>query len=652
MHQKLSGHFKWFLVLSNFLKNVVLFIIKWRYLIALVVFVLCVAFKIHGSSINEYNVLFSNYDEYRSESILLGESRGIRSDEWIGQTPYFMSQYYNDYDKNNELISLEGHDMILGHNAPVKDISIVAKPFVWGYIMLGNEYGLSWYWASKTILLFLITFEACMIITRKNKKLALLGAIMMTFSPAIQWWFVGAVDIFIWGLALFVLAYYFFVSEKWQRWAFMVLLPLSAIAYVLSFYPPLQIPVGLVMLVLFIACLVRDKKEITFKKKDIWRIIVMMLFAFGALGLIIWGSKDAIMSLYNTVYPGKRVSLGGGEGLNGLFTDPTSFLLPFRKITYSNNSEMSTFIQFAPVFLILYPVIWKKMKPDRNMIVGNMLLVCIIVMFVFMSVGFPWLLSKLTLFSYIDSFRMKWAYGFVAVLFTIWGLDMIWKKQIFSKKQIFCTVVIFGFAYVCFVGSKELTYASWKYYGVVVAGSMVLTYLMLEQYQKLFLMAVTVIMLIAGATVNPVARGTSALFGHPLEKEINRIATEDKDAYWISLNGIMLQQLGIANGAKMLNALNFYPDYAKWKIIDPEGKYDEFYNRYAHVIIHLTDNDTEFLPGAAADTFTVNLSCKDALKWPTKYLVSVGKIDACENDFEEIYADTEGEYYIYERIAK
>ena len=646
MNKKLSMFIGW---ISSFLN----FIIKWRYLIALIVFVLCVVFKIHGSSINEYNRLFSNYDEYSSESLVLGKSRSIRSDDWLVQTPYYMSQYYNDYDKDNELVTLSGQDMLVAQNAPVKDITMIAKPFTWGYLMFGNEYGLSWYWCSKIILLILLSFEACMIITKKNKKVALLGTIMISFAPAVQWWFVPhAVDVFFWGLALFVTAYHFFITEKLWRWLFMCLLSCSAITFVMVLYPPLQVPIGLAMAALLVACLLRDKKEITFKKKDIWRIVVMALFVLMVLGWVIWNSKDALMALNDTIYPGKRVSLGGGQGLGGLFTDLTSFLLPFRQITYSNNSEVSSFIQFAPIFLMLYPVIWKKMKRDKNIIVGNTLLVCIIVMFVFMSIGFPELLAKLTLFSYVDSFRMKLAYGLVAVLFTIWGIDMIWKKQIFTKKQIFGAIALFGLLYVCFVGSKELSYAGWKYYGVLILGLMVLAFLMLKRFRKLFLVSMTGVMLVAGATVNPIARGTSALFDHPLEQKINEIAKEDKDAYWLSVNGILLQQLAIANGARMLNAVNFYPDMEKWKILDPSGEYSDIYNRYAHILVYLTEDTTEFLTGSAPDNFTLKLSCKDALKWPTKYLLSVGKINACTNNFKEIYKDTEGDFYIYERVEK
>lgn len=641
----------WYDEILSHLRVMVLFLIKWRYLVALVVFAVCVALNLHGSSINEYNKLFVNYDQYESESVVLGKSRGVRSDEWLVHAPYYMSQQYNNYEKDSDFVSLEGQDMIVGYNAPVADVTLIAKPFTWGYVLFGNERGLSWYWCSKLILLMLVTFELCMVVTRKNKKVSLLGMFLVAFAPAVQWWFVPhMVDVFFWGMAVFVLAYHFFMSEKWLRVLWMILLPLAVITFVLALFPSLQISVGLLMLALFIACMVRDRDKITFKKKDIWRIVVMGLFVLGVLGYTIWTSKDAVKALYSTVYPGKRVALGGGAGVKALFTDLTSFALPFKEITYSNSSEVSTFIHFAPIFLMLYPVIWKKMKKDKNMMVGNVLLVCVIVMVVFMLVGFPELLAKITFFSYIN--RMDMAYGLAATIFTIWGIDMIWKKKLFTWKQILGVLAIYGFLYVCFVGADELTYFGWKYYLAAIAVLLILGYLMLSGHQKTFLIGMIALVLVSGATVNPIARGVSALFDHPLEQKIKEIASEDKDAYWLSVNNIILQQVGIANGAKMLNAVNFYPDFEKWKLVDEDGEYKDIYNRYAHISVALTDKDTEYAVGATPDLITIKLNCKDVLKWPVKYLVSVGKLESCTDNFEKIYDDTEGEHYIYRRVKE
>ena len=623
------------------------FCVKWRYLIALVAFVACVAFNLHGSSVNEYNKLFANYPEYEQESIVVGKSRPIRSDEWVVHTPYYMSQQYNSFEKDSHMMSLEGQDMIVGYNAPVGDITAVMKPFTWGYFLFGNERGLSWYWCSKLILLMLVTLELCLIVTKGDKKVSLLGMLLISFAPAVQWWFVPhMVDVFFWVMAVLVLAYRFFTSKGRIRWLWMVLLPCAVITFVLALFPSLQIATGLAMIGLFIGLMIRDKKEITFKKKDIWRLVVMGVAVIAVLGYTILTSWDAIMTLLHTVYPGSRVALGGGGGFKALFTDLTTFRLPFKEITYSNNSEMSTFIQFAPLFLMLYPVIYKKMKRDRNIIVGNALVICLAVMATFMLVGFPELLAKLTGFSYIN--RMGIAYGLVATIFTIWGISMVWKKKIFTWKQILGVLAIYGFMYVCFVGKNELTYASWKYYAIVIAGLLVLGYMMLAGHKKIFMTGMVALIVVSGMTINPVAKGTTALTGHPLEQKIREIAEENTEAYWLGVEDNRLAMLGIVNGARMLNATNFYPDYAKWKLIDPEGKNDEMYNRYAHINVILSKDETE-MDLAWADSVKLKISCKDLGKWPVRYLVTAGELKECKNDYGKIYDDSEGNYHIYER---
>ena len=627
----------------------VLFCIKWRYLIALIVFVLCVALNLHGSSIGLYDEMFLD-DNDAGRSVLIGKSHAIRSDEWLVHTPYYMSQEYNDFGRESHMMSLGGQDMIIGYNAPVADITMIAKPFTWGYFLLGNEYGLSWYWCSKLILLILVSFELCMIVTRKNKKVSLLGTLMLVFAPTVQWWFVPhMVDVFFWGMAVFVLAYHFFMAKKWWRLLFAVLLCLSMITFVLALFPSLQLPVGLLMLVLFVVAMIRDKEDIAFRKSDAWQIVLMAVFVLGVLGYTIWMSKDALSALNDTVYPGHRVSLGGNYSVKDLFTDLTSFVLPFKDITYSNNCEVSTFIHFAPVFLLLYPVIRKKMKNDKNLLIGNALIVCIIVMVVFMIVGFPLLLAKLTGFSYIN--RMKIVYGLAATILSVWGIDMVWRRKLFTKKQVFEVLAIYGFLNVCFIGSNELSYLRFRYYLIMILGLLLLIYLMLMRHKKLFFVGMSAVMVLAGATVNPIARGVEPLFSHSLEKKINEISSTSPEDYWLAIGDTRLAAIGVANGARMLNMVNFYPDFSKWNLIDPEQEYKDIYNRYAHIAVYMTNEDTEFEPGESPDIFKLQLNYKDSLKWPIKYLLVSGKLDKSNRYYKQIYCD-EGELHcVYERIV-
>ena len=626
-------------------KRIILFCIKWRFLIALVAFIIGVALKLHSSSINEYNYMFSNSDEYVSESIILGESRAIRSDEWLVNTPYYMSQSYNDFNKESYAMSLSGQNMLIGPGSPILDVTIIAKPFLWGYILLGNEYGLSWYWCARIITLLLVSFEFCLILTKKDKKVSLIGMLMLTFAPSMQWW--SIIDIYVWGMMLLVLGYYFFTGDKKRKNLCSVLAPIAVTAFVSILYPALQWPTGLFMVALLIGLLVRDKKDFCFEKIDIFRIVAIVAVVLVVLVYMIIGSREAMVIMAGTSYPGAVVALGGNGAIQELFTDLTTFTLPFKNITYSNNSEISTFIHFTPLFLMAYPIIYKKRKRDREIIVGNFILTCLIIMAAFMLIGFPELLAKLTLFSYIT--RMKLTYGLAATVFTIWGIHMIWKKQILSNKNIMALLLIYTFCYICFVGEKELSYLNWWHYGIIIGGLVALLFTLLKGYKKTFMIGMATLMMVSGATINPIARGIGALIDHPLEKKIAEIAENNPDAYWITNGDIRLASVATANGARVLNIVNVYPDFEKWEKLDPEEIDKDIYNRYAHIIINLTDKETKINLGATKDVIALSLSCEDSIKWPTEYLISSGEIEYCKSYYDQLYEDSESNYYIYER---
>ncbi|MFD1900354.1 hypothetical protein GQR36_10700 [Enterococcus termitis] len=159
-------------------------IIRARFLLALLAFILILVFKIHGSSLAMWDQYVSDYaKDGNSQSVILGEPRPIRSDEWMVQTPYSLSQTQTGLKNHNEVITVDGQDMVIGYNSPALNLATLAKPFTWGYVLLGKERGLSWYWGIKLIGLMLLSFEIGLILTKRNKYLALLTSVWIPFLP-------------------------------------------------------------------------------------------------------------------------------------------------------------------------------------------------------------------------------------------------------------------------------------------------------------------------------------------------------------------------------------------------------------------------------------------------------------------------------------
>ena len=116
---------------------------------------------------NEYNHLISlsklTKELNKIDTTIIGTNRYIRSDEWLVNTPYAISQQYNDYKYFSNLPRSTKTDMFSTIFVPVKDILVFTRPFNIGYLILGEEYGLSFYWYGRLIALLLVTFELMML---------------------------------------------------------------------------------------------------------------------------------------------------------------------------------------------------------------------------------------------------------------------------------------------------------------------------------------------------------------------------------------------------------------------------------------------------------------------------------------------------------
>ena len=632
------------------IKRAILRIIDHRFLFFTILFTLCLIFKIHGSSIGFYDRIIDAKIDSSKKEVLIGINRGIRSDEWMVHTPYYFSQKYNGYKKYSNQMSFSGQNMILGYNSPVKDITLIGKPFTWGYILFGNELGLSWYWCMKLFVLILATFEFFMILTRNNKKLSLLGVFMVAFSPVLQWWFVPHItDVFIWTMILISLSYHFFTAKNIRvKLLTTFLLPCSIIGYVLALFPSCQIPLGLLSILLIIGFLIRDKEKITFNKKDWYYLLFIILLVLCVLGYFVFTSIDDLKLFMNTVYPGSRVSVGGDGNFKSLFTDLTTLFLPYKAITYLNNCEASTFLHFGPLFMCLYFKILNNVKEKKESIIGIILFTSIIIEILFIIVGFPKILAKITLFSYIN--RMNIIYGYTATLFTIWCIYCINKYDIkFNIIEILFSLGIFLIIYFCTIDNSKLEFMPLYIYIFELTYFLFIIFFIFRK-SDLALIMICIFIVISSFPINPISTGISSITNHPSSKEIIKITDKD-NGYFLVEGEPMYANYVLALGGKVINATNMYPDYKKWELIDKNKKNDFYYNRYANMSFDLVHENTQF-DLKAPDHLNVKLNYNDLIKLKVKYVFTLRSIDddlKSENiKFDKIFTDKQ--IYIYKII--
>jgi len=207
-------------------------------------------------------------------------------------------------------------------------------------------------------------------------------------------------------------------------------------------------------------------------------------------------------------------------------------------------------------------------------------------------------------------------------------------------------------AAVYFCYSAYPSYLSLKELFIIANVFAVICFLLLTdirpKLQNALLIGIICVTIISGLLVNPIVKGLDVIYSKPIAGEIATLVKNDPGAKWITLDNIVDSGYLVACGAPTINSVNNIPNYALWEILDPQGKFNNSYNRYAHMIIKLTADPTTVTLDSA-DMITLSLSYKDMDKIKVKYVFSRNPLaDNASVDFEEEYADSG--YYIYSAV--
>lgn len=330
----------------------------------------------------------------------------------------------------------------------------------------------------------------------------------------------------------------------------------------------------------------------------------LVLAAALILGRFVLNSREDLALLLNTVYPGRRMCLGGMFDIRNLFTEISSLFLPYKDVNYANNCEVSTYIHFAPFFLLLSPklISYLKERDGGCASVGKTLTAVLLAEIIYMLVGVPQWLAEITMLRFCN--RMHIVYQWTSTLYTAWGFSVLLRHPaLLSKREKILCPLAYGVCYVLMVNDQLRQYVRIQLRGMEIGDLLIAAailaftlVLLLAAFRKKRLLGAALVLMMAfcGATVNPVERGSGAVTNHPISAAISEIAAQEPESRWLCTdNAFILSNFLLANGARVLDATNFYPDTGKWAVIDPEGRFEEETNRYANQCAELTEGDNE-----------------------------------------------------------
>lgn len=610
-------------------------IYEYRFVLSFLLLIMLVSFKISGSSMGCWKLFLGDGES----GIRLGEPRVWRSDEWGTLTPLCFRQQYNtlgSYNRYSQTLGSILTDNMLVYGQPSWDILTLFRPFYWGYLFFGSERGLSWFWCSRLIVLFLSWFELGMLITDGQKKLSVMLSICVSFAPFLQWWFAinGLVEMLIYG-ACFVLGSNYLVSRAFnpRKIAVAVGMAVCAVGYVLTFYPTWMVPVawGFVPLFLWVVIWKFDRKVL--RRVDV--VPWLLIFVITAAGLTVLAvtSWDVIKAELNSVYPGNAPSSSGGTGLWWMMKYPISLVSRF-----SMNElivENSSIICFAPAgFILALWVIIKEKKKDPLLI---LLLGINLFLAWYYCVGIPKWLAKMLLLSFVNSNRGPQVLGFLRLTLFVRAVAL---KEKAPKRWLAALAAVISSAVPMRLALGFTKYEPgglrYEYFDtaekilVVWAILAVVFYLLYRARKSKYTMAVLgvcTVVLASSIWINPVAKGVPEITKSETMQQIRDLVKEDPQAIWLVVDmAYPATNIPAMAGADCLNTTQTYPQKTRWETLDQEGEYEDIYNRYCHIRASL--GSKTMLELVSTDYVEVTLSPEELKKLNIRYIVST-------NDFDE-----------------
>ena len=621
-------------------------------------------FKYSGSSIVEFNSEIQPHIDNTRYHTLLGQTRRIRTDEWATSTTYILSQSKTEvpFQYFSDVLRGTPTDMFTVANSPVLDILMIGRPFQLGFMLFGTDAGLSFYWYARLVAMMLGSYELCLILTKRNKKVSLCGMIVITFSAAVQWWY--CMQVLIWGQIVVVLVDKFMTTNK-KRNKYLCALGIlvSGLSYIFEFYPAWQISFGYVFLALIIWILIKNIKyeKYRFTKHDVAVIVITLLCIALLLGRWYMLSKDTLAAEMNTDYPGERNEVGGGA-LN-LYSYFYNIFFPTEE--YLNPCEYSSMLSLFPIPLILGLIYVIRNKKDLHfwipmLVVGGFLSIWCVY-------GFPEFLAVLTKMSMSTAGRASIPLGTVCIYMLIYLIGnfekddkLINKKLSYVLSGIFILFIIYkakttiGFAEEFHYLDKFKILLGGEIFLALIFGVLNINNEKIKNYTIYGLIAVA---LITGLGVNPVIRTTDVLYTKPVAIKMQEIKKENPDAIWaVNDAGWYKNDYAVANGIRTINSTAVYPNFELFeKLLGEKAKEEEIrkiYNRYAHVNFEVTDEESN-VELLFADNIAIKVNYKDLQKLNIEYILSTVDLNKNFKDnedarstFKEIY--NEDKIYIYE----
>jgi hypothetical protein len=586
--------------------------------------------KVHTSSIANWDIMFG---KPASQSVLLGTPKFIRMDEWMVISPAILSQYALGMPLRNDTLGGGTTPVIWGF--PVKDVSTILRPVLWSYFIFDVERAFAFAWNFNIFAFLISTFLTLMLLTRNSFSVSVCGTFFFFFSGAVQWWSYSIADYMLYLNGIFISLIYILYSKK--RWPLIlagITLLLSACGFFFNLYPPFQVPLAHLYLFIFAGYLLTQKDFLTIKQdvlaKTIVVIVVVLIFTLFAYHYYLL-VRNTYAIMLNTLYPGRRFSRGGDLLSGKLFVEFFGVFMSDKHFPrqWGNICETSGFFMFFPI--VFYCIVYDYVKNKTIDPVLVALSVYVVAGLTYLLIGFPTLLSKVTLISMSPAKRFLPILGAANCILLVCYVAKKRAANRFSWIEFgILAVGVIAFATIAglHINNATKNFFTWgEITTVTIIVSIVYLLVRYKDYRFATPALCVLLMTIAvsNATVNPVTIGLSSILDNPLVTITRQIHKQDPQARWALFGDTRITNLLKANGISFLNGVKLIPVFDDMRVLDPKGDYYSAYNRYAWITMYpyIDGKDTVTMGFKYEDAYYISMDpCSPRLKeLAVKYFV-------------------------------
>ncbi|RYC67665.1 DUF7657 domain-containing protein [Spirosoma sordidisoli] len=607
--------------------------LKWYLGLCAALFVLITLAKIHPISLAMWNDLMPDGSNPK-RGLISGQPRRIRMDDYAVGTPWILSQANKGFPTVNETIGGEHAPILV---TPTHHFSEIFRPDHWGFFVLPIDQAYAWLYNSRAFMAIVGATLMLLLLTRNNFWLSIFGSIWLFYSSGtVSWSFIPAPLIAGTSFIFVATVYLLYGKNRTQVLVASVALAWLLMVYALILYPPYQVPLGYVLLFLLIGYFINnwDVKRLFSN----WPVkLTGGLLSLAVLGLAFWAFyvdvKPTLNAIMNTVYPGKRSELGGTGFVANWFSEFFRWQIEDTKFpsNWLNHCELSHYITFAPLIIPLSLVAFAmSRKIDWTVL---LLSVFVVIGYVWIEVGFPEWLAKLTLLNMSPTRRTQIPFGIGNVLLTVLYLHYLTTIDIKQNKVYTGAGIAAVLGFMIYAANLNVADSAGFFrlnqliipiVFFTVLGSLLL-FTWQPAYRNLMFGAGILVFLLPNLRLNPVSKGLTPITDHVLYRTVQDIHKQDPAGKWAVFGGQFVSYLITATGVDLLSGVKYIPPRTTLKVLDPTMKRDSAYNRYAHTIYnsYIDGKDSVIIQNTFEDGYVVAMDpCSPRFKQlNVKYIV-------------------------------